>query len=77
MYCWTYALTMPEPENDKDSEHRILYSGTDEEEAVAIAKRSVPYYAKVVTKTLGGNCIFHAIHPDIRAAMKKTRQELP
>ncbi len=54
-----------------DTELKVLYSGTDEAEAVRVAKDAAAkeIYAKVLAKALGGITLYRAIHPAIRARM--------
>ena len=54
---------------ERDTELKVLYSGTDEDEAVRVAKAASAkeIYAKVLAKALGGITLYRAIHPAILA----------
>lgn len=51
MYCWIIATPFTDPPSWNESRERLLiHAGTDEDEAVRLAKEAAPHYRKVVAK---------------------------
>ncbi|MGH8489355.1 MAG: hypothetical protein ACREXS_10965 [Gammaproteobacteria bacterium] len=79
MHCWTTATTMPiikDGEYIEDSTLKVLYSGTDENEAVRVARAAAKLniYAKVLAKDLGGFTLYRALHPSFEKPMREFRE---
>lgn len=77
MHCWTTAMPIiKDGEYIEDSTFEVLYSGTDETEAVRVAKAAakLQIYAKVLAKSLGGYTLFRAAHPSFEKPMHEFRE---
>lgn len=69
MYCWVIATPFPDYKNKiLDPARLLIHTGTDEEEAVRVAKESAPSYRKVVAKAIGGVLLYRQVNPEIRYA---------
>lgn len=73
MYCWVIATPFTNPPSWNESQERVLiHAGTDEEEAVRVAKDAAPSYRKVVAKAIGGVLLYRQVNPIIEYASYST-----
>lgn len=73
MYCWIIATPFTDPPSCNDSRERLLiHTGTDEDEAVRLAKEAAPHYRKVVAKAIGGVLLYRQVNPIIAYASYST-----
>ncbi|MGH8523589.1 MAG: hypothetical protein ACREXY_05045 [Gammaproteobacteria bacterium] len=62
MYCWIIATPF------EGQERLLIHAGTDEEEAVRIAKDRAPHYRKVVAKAISGVLLYRQVNPIVEYA---------
>lgn len=73
MCCWIIATPFPDYKNKcLDPARVLIHTGTDEEEAVRVAKDAAPHYRKVVAKAIGGALLYRQVNPIIAYASYAT-----